>query len=156
MKNGSPASYELGFDSILGVNSGDKVKMGDYIARVPKESSKTKDITGGLPRVAELFEARIPKDHAVIAEIAGKIEYGKDYKMKRKILIRSDVADAEPVEYVISKTKHLSVQEGDYVDVGDTLVDGSSVPHDILRIQGVEALSAYLTKGGRVQAGEIL
>ena len=146
LKNGSPASYELAVDSILGVNSGENVKMGDYIARVPKESSKTKDITGGLPRVAELFEARIPKDHAIIAEIAGKIEYGKDYKMKRKILIRPEAANVEPIEYVISKTKHLSVQEGDYVDVGDTLVDGSSVPHDILRIQGVEALSAYLTK----------
>ena len=146
LENGSPASYEIPVDAILGINSGDKIKRGDFIARVPKESSKTKDITGGLPRVAELFEARKPKDHAIIAEISGKIEFGKDYKMKRKILIRSDDKSLEPVEYVISKSKHLSVQEGDYVEIGDVLVDGSSVPHDILRIKGVEALSAYMIK----------
>ncbi len=146
LENGSPASYEIPVDAILGINSGDKIKRGDFIARVPKESSKTKDITGGLPRVAELFEARKPKDHSIIAEISGKIEFGKDYKMKRKILIRSDDKSLEPVEYVISKSKHLSVQEGDYVEIGDVLVDGSSVPHDILRIKGVEALSAYMIK----------
>ena len=146
LENGSPASYELPVDAILGVDSNKKIKQGDFIARVPKESSKTKDITGGLPRVAELFEARKPKDHAIIAEISGKIEFGKDYKMKRKILIRSEEKDVEPVEYVISKSKHLSVQEGDFVEVGDILVDGSSVPHDILRIKGVEALSAYMIK----------
>jgi len=146
LENGSPASYEIPVDAILGINSGDKIRPGDFIARVPKESSKTKDITGGLPRVAELFEARKPKDHAIIAEISGKIEFGKDYKMKRKILIRPDDKDNEPVEYVISKSKHLSVQEGDYVEIGDVLVDGSSVPHDILRIKGVEALSSYMIK----------
>ena len=146
LENGSPASYEIPVDAILGINSGDKIKRGDFIARVPKESSKTKDITGGLPRVAELFEARKPKDHAIIAEISGKIEFGKDYKMKRKILIRSEDKETEPVEYVISKSKHLSVQEGDYVEIGDVLVDGSSVPHDILRIKGIEALSAYMIK----------
>ena len=146
LENGSSASYELPVDAILGVSSDQKVKPGDFIARVPKESSKTKDITGGLPRVAELFEARKPKDHAIIAEISGKIEFGKDYKMKRKISIKSDDSDVDPVEYVISKSKHLSVQEGDYVEVGDILVDGSSVPHDILRIKGVEALSSYMTK----------
>ena len=146
LDNGSLASYELPVDSIIGVSTEQKILEGDFIARVPKESSKTKDITGGLPRVAELFEARIPKDHAIIAEIPGKIEFGKDYKMKRKIVINSDDKNIEPVEYVISKSKHLSVQEGDYVEVGDVLVEGSAVPHDILRIQGVEALSSYLTK----------
>ena len=116
------------------------------IARVPKESSKTKDITGGLPRVAELFEARKPKDHAIIAEVSGRIQFGKDYKMKRKISIIPDDASQEPVEYIISKSKHLTVQEGDYVEIGEILVDGSAVPHDILRIKGVEALATYLTK----------
>ena len=146
LENGSPASYELTADSIIGVNNEMKIKEGDVIARVPKESSKTKDITGGLPRVAELFEARKPKDHAIIAEVSGKIQFGKDYKMKRKIEIIPEDASIEPVEYVISKSKHLTVQEGDYVEVGDVLVDGSSVPHDILRIRGVEALANYLTK----------
>ena len=146
LENGSPASYELTADSIIGVNNEIKVKQGDVIARVPKESSKTKDITGGLPRVAELFEARKPKDHAIIAEVSGKIQFGKDYKMKRKIEIVPEDASKEPVEYVISKSKHLTVQEGDYVEIGDVLVDGSAVPHDILRIKGVEALANYLTK----------
>ena len=146
LENGSPASYELPVDAIIGVTDTKKVKEGDVIARVPKESSKTKDITGGLPRVAELFEARKPKDHSVIAEISGKIVFGKDYKAKRKISIVSDDASIEPVEYVISKTKHLSVQEGDYVEIGDIIVDGSPVPHDILRVKGMEALSSYLTK----------
>ena len=146
LDNGSPASYELPVDSILGVYDSQIINEGDFIARVPKESSKTKDITGGLPRVAELFEARIPKDHAIIAENSGKIEFGKDYKMKRKILIVPDDKKVQPTEYVISKSKHLSVQEGDYVEIGDVLVDGSAVPHDILRIKGVEALSEYLIK----------
>ena len=146
LENGSPAAYELTADSIIGVNNEMKIKEGDVIARVPKESSKTKDITGGLPRVAELFEARKPKDHAIIAEISGKIQFGKDYKMKRKIEIVPEDASLEPVEYVISKSKHLTVQEGDIVEIGDVLVDGSAVPHDILRIKGVEALAGYLTK----------
>ena len=146
LENGSPAAYELTADSIIGVNNEMKIKEGDVIARVPKESSKTKDITGGLPRVAELFEARKPKDHAIIAEVSGKIQFGKDYKMKRKIEIVPEDASLEPVEYVISKSKHLTVQEGDIVEVGDVLVDGSAVPHDILRIKGVEALASYLTK----------
>ena len=146
LENGSPAVYELPVDAIIGVVNAKKVKEGDVIARVPKESSKTKDITGGLPRVAELFEARKPKDHSVIAEISGKVVFGKDYKAKRKISIVSDDASVEPVEYVISKTKHLSVQEGDYVEIGDIIVDGSPVPHDILRVKGMEALSSYLTK----------
>ena len=146
LENGSQARYDLTVDSIISVTDNTKIKDGDVIARVPKESSKTKDITGGLPRVAELFEARKPKDHAIIAETSGKIEFGKDYKMKRKISIKPTDASKEPVEYIISKSKHLSVQEGDLVETGDVLVDGSSVPHDILRIKGVEALASYLIK----------
>jgi len=146
LENGSIASYQLTADSIISVTNDQGVRQGDIIARVPKESSKTKDITGGLPRVAELFEARKPKDHAIIAEVSGKIEFGKDYKMKRKISIVPENKDLEPVEYVISKSKHLTVQEGDYVEIGDILVDGNSVPHDILRVKGVEALATYLTK----------
>ena len=99
-----------------------------------------------MPRVAELFEARKPKDHAIIAETTGKIEFGKDYKMKRKISILPSDPNREPIEYIISKSKHLTVQEGDVVETGDVLVDGSSVPHDILRIKGVEALASYLIK----------
>ncbi len=146
LENGSLASYELTADSIILVTDNLKIKEGDYIAKIPKESSKTKDITGGLPRVAELFEARKPKDHAIIAEVSGKIKFGKDYKMKRKIEIIPEDSGIEPVEYVISKSKHLTVQESDYVEIGDVLVDGTSVPHDILRIKGVEALASYLIK----------
>ena len=124
LENGSTASYELTVDSIISVKNDQNVKQGDVIARVSKESSKTKDITGGLPRVAELFEARKPKDHAIIAEVSGKIEFGKDYKMKRKISIVPENKDLSPVEYVISKSKHLTVQEGDIVEIGDILVDG--------------------------------
>ncbi|MAZ46622.1 MAG: DNA-directed RNA polymerase subunit beta' [Rickettsiales bacterium] len=146
LENGSLASYELTADSIILVTDNMKIKEGDYIAKIPKESSKTKDITGGLPRVAELFEARKPKDHAIIAEVSGKIKFGKDYKMKRKIEIIPEDNTIEPIEYVISKSKHLTVQEGDDVEIGDVLVDGTSVPHDILRIKGVEALANYLIK----------
>ena len=146
LENGSMANYPLTVDSIISANNDQSIKQGDVIARVPKESSKTKDITGGLPRVAELFEARKPKDHAIIAEVSGKVEFGKDYKMKRKISIVPDNSNITPVEYVISKSKHLTVQEGDFVEIGDVLVDGNSVPHDILRVKGVEALSTYLTK----------
>ena len=146
LENGSMANYPLTVDSIISANNDQSIKQGDVIARVPKESSKTKDITGGLPRVAELFEARKPKDHAIIAEVSGKVEFGKDYKMKRKISIVPDDSNITPVEYVISKSKHLTVQEGDFVEIGDVLVDGNSVPHDILRVKGVEALSTYLTK----------
>ena len=146
LENGSIANYPLTVDSIISVNNDQSIKQGDVIARVPKESSKTKDITGGLPRVAELFEARKPKDHAIIAEVSGKVEFGKDYKMKRKISIVPNDSNLSPVEYVISKSKHLTVQEGDVVEIGDVLVDGNSVPHDILRVKGVEALASYLTK----------
>ena len=131
-------------DAILSVNNGEKVHAGDVLARVPRESTKTRDITGGLPRVAELFEARRPKDHAIIAEAPGTVQFGKDYKSKRRIVVIPENEDEEPVEYLIPKDKHISVQEGDYVQVGDPLMDGNPVPHDILRVLGLEALAEYL------------
>ena len=136
--------YTLSINTVISVLNGSEVKAGDIIARIPKESSKTKDITGGLPRVAELFEARKPKNASVISEIDGIVEFGKDYKTKRKIIIRSENASIEPVEYSISKTKHLFVGEGDHVKKGDILVDGNPVPHDILRINGLQAFASYI------------
>ncbi len=136
--------YALSINTVISVLNGDEVKAGDVIARIPKESSKTRDITGGLPRVAELFEARKPKNASVISEIDGIVEFGKDYKTKKKIIIRSEDATIEPVEYSISKTKHLFVGEGDTVKKGDILVDGNPVPHDILRINGLQAFTNYM------------
>ena len=142
LENGMEARYFLSVDAILSVEPGQKVHAGDVLARIPRESAKTRDITGGLPRVAELFEARRPKDHAIIAESPGRVEFGKDYKNKRRILVVPEESD--PVEYLIPKGKHISVQEGDYVERGDSLMDGNPVPHDILRVMGVEALAEYL------------
>jgi DNA-directed RNA polymerase subunit beta' len=143
LDNNTDARYFLAPDSILSVDNGAIVQAGDVIARIPREGSKTRDITGGLPRVAELFEARRPKDHAVIAEIDGRVEFGKDYKAKRRIIVKNDES-GEETEYLIQKGKHVSVQEGDFVRRGDPLVDGPRVPHDILKVMGVEALSDYL------------
>jgi DNA-directed RNA polymerase subunit beta' len=142
--NGLEARYFMSVDAILSVENGAAVKAGDVLARIPRESSKTRDITGGLPRVAELFEARKPKDFAIISESDGRIEFGKDYKTKRRIIVVPTEDGGEPVEYLIPKGKHISVQEGDYVQKGDLLMDGNRVPHDILRILGVEALASYL------------
>jgi DNA-directed RNA polymerase subunit beta' len=142
--NGLEARYFMSVDAILSVENGAPVKAGDVLARIPRESSKTRDITGGLPRVAELFEARKPKDFAIISESDGRVEFGKDYKTKRRIIVVPTEEDKEPVEYLIPKGKHISVQEGDYVQKGDLLMDGNRVPHDILRILGVEALASYL------------
>ncbi|MBO21277.1 MAG: DNA-directed RNA polymerase subunit beta' [Rhodospirillaceae bacterium] len=150
LANGMDARYFMSVDAILNVEPGQHVQAGDILARIPRESSKTRDITGGLPRVAELFEARRPKDHAIIADTNGRIEFGRDYKMKRRIMIvpsEEEQADGkEPVEYLIPKGKHISVQEGDYVEKGDLLLDGNPVPHDILRVLGVEELANYLVK----------
>ncbi|QDH16485.1 DNA-directed RNA polymerase subunit beta' [Swingsia samuiensis] len=143
LANGNDARYFLSPDSILSVENGAEVNAGDVLARIPREGSKTRDITGGLPRVAELFEARRPKDHAIIAEGDGRIEFGKDYKSKRCIIVKNDETDEE-TQYLIPKGKHISVQEGDFVQKGDPLVDGPRVPHDILKVMGVEALSDYL------------
>ena len=144
LENDLEARYFLSMDAVLSVAPGQKVYAGDILARIPRESAKTRDITGGLPRVAELFEARKPKDYAIIAENEGRVEFGKDYKNKRRIVVVPTEGDSEPVEYLIPKGKHISVQEGDYVLIGDSLMDGNPVPHDILRILGVEALAEYL------------
>ena len=144
LDNGLEARYFMSVDSILNVPNGATVQAGDVLGRIPRESSKTRDITGGLPRVAELFEARKAKDHAIMAETAGRIEFGKDNKTKRKIIITPEDESAEPVEYTLPKGRHLAVREGDFVEIGDLLVDGNPVPHDILRIKGIEALADYL------------
>jgi DNA-directed RNA polymerase subunit beta' len=143
LPNGAEARYFLNPDSILSVENGATINAGDVLARIPREGSKTRDITGGLPRVAELFEARRPKDHAVIAETDGRVEFGKDYKAKRRIIVKNDET-GEETEYLITKGKHVSVQEGDFVRRGDPLVDGPRVPHDILKVMGVEVLADYL------------
>ncbi|NVJ70233.1 MAG: DNA-directed RNA polymerase subunit beta', partial [Alphaproteobacteria bacterium] len=146
LANGTEARYFLSVDAILSVEDGKHVQAGDVIARIPREAAKTKDITGGLPRVAELFEARRPKDHAVIAEIDGIVEFGRDYKNKRRISIRPRDDEGEPVEYLVPKGKHIAVQEGDFIQKGEYLIDGNPAPHDILHVMGVEALANYLVK----------
>jgi DNA-directed RNA polymerase subunit beta' len=121
---------------------GQAVEAGEIIAKIPRETTKTKDITGGLPRVAELFEARKPKDHAVISEIDGMIAFGKDTKGKRKVIITPEVG--EPKEYLIAKGKHLTVKEGDHVRAGESMMDGPANPHDILKVKGEKELAAWL------------
>ena len=144
LPNGLEARYFMSVDAILNVEHEAHVKAGDVLARIPRESSKTRDITGGLPRVAELFEARRPKDYAIISDIDGRVEFGKDYKAKRRIVVVPEKGKEDPVEYLIPKGRHISVQEGDYVEKGDPLMDGKPVPHDILNVLGVEALATYL------------
>ncbi len=146
LDNGLEARYFMSMNAILQVENSSKVKAGTVLARIPRESSKTRDITGGLPRVAELFEARKPKDFAIISEIDGIVEFGNDYKTKRRIRVIPQDKDAEPVEFMVPKGKLLSVQEGDFIRKGDLIIDGSPVPHDILNILGVEALANYLVK----------
>ena len=144
LARGGEARYVLPVDSIIAVDPGAQVKAGDIIARISMESAKTRDITGGLPRVAELFEARRPKDHAIIAEISGTVQFGRDYKNKTRISIIPSEEGAEPVEYLIPKGKHIHLQDGDIIEKGDYIVDGNPAPHDILAIKGVEELAAYL------------
>ncbi|MFG1480358.1 DNA-directed RNA polymerase subunit beta' [Xanthobacter sp. V4C-4] len=139
---GGDARYALPVEAIISVDPNQKIKAGDAVARVPMESAKTRDITGGLPRVAELFEARRPKDAAIIAEISGTIRFGRDYKNKRRLSI--EPVDGDPVEYLIPKGKHIHLQDGDVVEKGDFIVDGNPAPHDILAIKGVEELAAFL------------
>ncbi|QEL21338.1 DNA-directed RNA polymerase subunit beta' [Bosea sp. F3-2] len=143
LARGGDARYILPVDGIISVEPGSSVKAGDVLARVSTDSAKTRDITGGLPRVAELFEARRPKDAAIIAEKSGVIGFGKDYKNKRRVtLTPHDGSDG--VEYLIPKGKHIHLQDGDVVEVGDYILDGNPAPHDILAIKGVEELAAYL------------
>jgi DNA-directed RNA polymerase subunit beta' len=144
LARGGEARYLLSVDAVLSVDPGAKVKSGDVLARIPLESAKTRDITGGLPRVAELFEARRPKDHAIIAEVSGRVEFGRDYKNKRRIRIVPEDESIEPIEYLIPKGKHLPVQEGDHIEKGEYILDGNPAPHDILAIKGVEELAFYL------------
>ena len=144
LASGNDARYLLSVDAILSVENGATVHAGDVLARIPTEGAKTRDITGGLPRVAELFEARRPKDHAIIAEATGRVEFGRDYKNKRRIIVHPLDESLEPIEYLIPKGKHISVQEGDVIEKGEFILDGHPAPHDILAISGVEELAAYL------------
>jgi DNA-directed RNA polymerase subunit beta' len=141
---GTPASarYFMPVGAILMVAEGDEVSPGDVIAKIPRETTKTKDITGGLPRVAELFEVRKPKETAIISEISGVVSFGRHIKGKRKIIVTPEVG--KPKEYLIPKGKHVAVQEGDYVRAGEALMDGSANPHDILNISGLKELARYL------------
>ena len=142
--SGREARYLMSVDAIISANDGEKVNAGDVIARIPTEGAKTRDITGGLPRVAELFEARKPKDHAIIAEVTGQVEFARDYKNKRRIVIHPSNEGETEASYLIPKGKHISVQDGDTIEKGDYLIDGNPAPHDILSILGLEALANYL------------
>jgi DNA-directed RNA polymerase subunit beta' len=141
-KKVTKATYLLPIGANIVVFDGDEILPGDAIAKIPRETMKTKDITGGLPRVAELFEARKPKECAAISEIDGTVSFGKDSKGKRKVIVTPE--HGEPKEYLIPKGKHISVREGDYVKAGEALMDGAANPHDILQILGDKALAKYL------------
>jgi DNA-directed RNA polymerase subunit beta' len=138
------ARYLLPVGAIIVMNEGDSAHPGDILAKVNREAARTKDITGGLPRVVELFEARRPKDHAVISEISGSVSFGKDTKGKRKVVVTPELG--EPREYLIPKGKHIRVRENDFVRAGEPLMDGSVNPHDILRVLGEKALAKYMVE----------
>jgi DNA-directed RNA polymerase subunit beta' len=139
-----PAVYALPVGAIISMSDGAQVAVGDVIARIPQESSKTRDITGGLPRVADLFEARKPKDPAIMAEYTGTVSFGKETKGKRRLVITDE--DGESHEELIPKWRHLNVFEGEQVVKGEVIADGEPNPHDILRLQGVEELADYLVR----------
>ena len=146
-----PAHYFLEANAILGLENGDTVSTGDIIARIPQEGSKTRDITGGLPRVADLFEARKPKEAAVLAEITGTVSFGKETKGKRRLIITPTEPgqlpdDADHYEVLIPKWRHMTVFEGEHVEKGEVVSDGPENPHDILRLKGVEELANYISK----------
>ncbi len=136
------ARYHLPIGAIIMVTEGDDVKAGTVLARIPRETTKTKDITGGLPRVAELFEVRKPKENAILSEIDGTVTFGQYSKGRRRVIITPEIG--EPVDYFITKGKHVSVLEGDYIRAGEPLMDGSANPHDILKIRGLKELAKYL------------
>nr|WP_070958847.1 DNA-directed RNA polymerase subunit beta' [Hyphomonas sp. Mor2] len=144
LPNGNEARYMLSPGAILSVEEGDTIKVGESMARVATGGAKTKDITGGLPRVAELFEARRPKDHAVIAEMDGRIQFIREYKQKRKIAIVPEEEGKDAIEFLVPKARRLDVQDGDYVKRGDYIIDGNPAPQDILATLGIEALAEYL------------
>lgn len=139
-----PAQYFLPAGAIVGIEDGDEVKVGDVVARIPQESSKTRDITGGLPRVADLFEARVPKESAIMAEKTGTIGFGKETKGKQRLMITEE--NGETYEELIPKWRHINVFEGEHVEQGEIIADGEPNPHDILRLRGVEQLADYLVK----------
>jgi DNA-directed RNA polymerase subunit beta' len=141
-RTGQPAQYPLPVGSNLIVQDDAEVKPGEVLAKIARETQKASDITGGLPRVAELFEARKPKDHCVISEIDGVVSFGKPYKGKQRVLVTPELGQQR--EYLIPKGKHMTVTEGDHVRAGDPMVDGPMNPHDILHVLGVEALAKYL------------
>ncbi|HEX7477377.1 MAG TPA: DNA-directed RNA polymerase subunit beta' [Polyangiales bacterium] len=142
VKDNSPARYFLPVGANIIPQEGQTVEAGEIIAKIPRETTKTKDITGGLPRVAELFEARKPKDHAIVADIDGTVSFGKDTKGKRKLLLTPE--QGEPREHLFAKGRHLTVKEGDFVRAGEPLMDGPNNPHDILRVKGEKTLAAWL------------
>ena len=144
LPSGQDIKYFLSVDSVIVVNNGDKVKVGDVLARMPRESSKTKDITGGLPRVSELFEARVPKDHAIISEFDGRVEFGKDYKGKKRIIVHTEDPTMPHIEYLVPRWRQVAVREGDVVSKGEILIEGNKDPHDILKVMGFKALAEYL------------
>ena len=139
---GESIKYSLPIGALIECNEGDTVNAGDIVAKIPRATAKTKDITGGLPRVAELFEARIPRDPAIVSEIDGIVSYGKDVKGKRRLIVKPELGEEK--EYLVPRGKHILVREGEYVTSGDQLVDGSINPHDILSIRGEDALSRYM------------
>jgi DNA-directed RNA polymerase subunit beta' len=139
-----PAVYSLPPGALVNLTDGSKVSVGDVIARIPQESSKTRDITGGLPRVADLFEARKPKDQAILAEKSGTVSFGKETKGKRRLVITGP--DSEKYEELIPKWRQLNVFEGEQVTRGEVIADGEPNTHDILRLQGVESLANYLVR----------
>ena len=143
---GSEAPVNITFQvgAIITVRDGQDVGKGDVLARIPQESSKTRDITGGLPRVAELFEARSPKDAGMLAEVTGTVSFGKDTKGKQRLIITD--LDSNTVETLIPKEKHVLVHDGQVVNRGELIVDGPVDPHDILRLQGIEALARYIVQ----------
>jgi DNA-directed RNA polymerase subunit beta' len=138
----SLARYHLPIGAIIMVNEGEKVGPGTVLAKIPRETTKTKDITGGLPRVAELFEVRKPKENTILTEIDGTVSFGQYLKGRRRVIITPEIG--ESIDYFIPKGKHVSVLEGDYVRAGEPLMDGSANPHDILRIRGIKELAKYL------------
>ena len=144
LQNGMNAIHYLSTDTILKVNNGDFVTIGEVLATVPRELSRSNDITGGLPRVIEIFEARRPKEPAIISESDGIVEFGKDYKTKRRVIIRSQEDLNDACEYFVPKGQHLIVNEGDFVKTGDLIVDGALNPHDVLKIMGIDGIAKYL------------
>ena len=137
-----PVNITFQIGSIITVKDGQEVQVGDVLARIPQETSKTRDITGGLPRVAELFEARSPKDAGMLAEVTGTVSFGKDTKGKQRLVITD--LDGVAHEYLIPKDKHVTAHDGQVVNKGESIVDGPADPHDILRLLGVEALARYI------------